>query len=50
MTERHLDLYERVKNKILIGTEIIIPSTLSNMPPCPGNNFPESLTFASLFK
>ena len=36
--------------KRLIGTEIIIPSILSKIPPCPGSIDPVFLIFASLFK
>ncbi len=36
--------------KRLIGTEIIIPSILSKIPPCPGSNVPVFFIFASLFK
>ena len=32
------------------GKPIIMPSSLSRKPPCPGSKFPVSLTLAFLFK
>ena len=42
--------WNHVPWKFEAGTPNIIPSILSNIPPCPGRKLPVSFTFANLFK